>query len=63
MTLSFDTLVALNSDEGVVSALTSVFEEHGYFGIVSTTLPASTEPLKFIQKRRYPMFIGEVYWK
>lgn len=43
--------------------LTPVFEEHGYFGIVSTTLPASTEPFKFIQKKRYLMFIGEVYWK
>lgn len=40
-------------------------EERGYFGIVSTTLPASTEPFKFIQQKikRYLMFIGEVYWK
>jgi len=27
-------------------------EERGYFGIVSTTLPASTEPFKFIQQKK-----------
>lgn len=44
--------------------LTSVFEERGYFGIVSTTLPASTEPLKFIQKKircLLDTFIGDEF--
>lgn len=49
--------------KGRVVRHTPVFEEHGYFEIVSTTLPASTEPFKFIQMKRYLMFIGEVYWK
>lgn len=63
MKIFFNMIVTLNSDKRGCLTLTSVFEEHGYFGIVSTTSPASTEPLKLIQKRRYLMFIGEVYWK
>lgn len=65
MKIFFIKLVTLNSDEGGCLALTYVFEEHGYFGIVSTTLPASTEPFKFIQKKRYLMllekFIGNEF--
>jgi hypothetical protein len=35
------------------------FKEYGCFGIVTGTLPASTEPFKSILKKRYLIFIGK----
>lgn len=52
----------LTLTKGSLNAHISVLK-NAYFGNVSTTLPASTEPFKFIQQKRYLMFIGEVYWK
>lgn len=62
----FKMLATLDPDWAVVKLFPYVFEKRGYFGIVSTTLPASTEPFKFI-KIYYIWYLlkkkKKVYWK